>query len=43
MLRKGPRGPEWKTFLVPFDKELAKKKKFKKIKDKRYKVENNNF
>ena len=38
LLKKGPRGPEWRTFLIPFDKELAKKKKFKKIKGKRYKV-----
>lgn len=38
LLKKGPRGPDWRTYLKPFDKELAKKKKFKKIKDKRYKV-----
>ena len=38
LLKKGPRGPEWRTFRVPFDKEHAKKKKFRKIKDKRYKV-----
>jgi len=37
LVKKGPRGDEWRTFTVPFDKNLAKKKKFKKIKDKRYK------
>ncbi len=37
-MKKGPRGPEWRTYRVPFDPELAKKKKYRKIKDKRYKV-----
>ncbi len=38
LVQKGPRGENWKTFRVPFDQKLAKKKKYKKIKDKRYTV-----
>jgi len=37
LLQKGARGNTWRTFLVPFDEDLAKKKKrFKQIKDKKY-------
>lgn len=34
--KKGPRDRGWRTFLVPFDEKLRKKKKYKKIKNKRY-------
>ncbi|XP_059097158.1 prolyl 4-hydroxylase subunit alpha-2-like isoform X2 [Tigriopus californicus] len=34
--KKGPRNRSWRTFLVPFDEKLRKKKKYKKIKNKRY-------
>ena len=35
LVKKGPRGPDWKTFQIPFDAELIKKKKFKKFKGQR--------
>ena len=31
LVEKGPRGAKWRTFTVPFDEKLKKKKKFKKI------------
>lgn len=36
LLKKGPRGATWKTYAIPFNKDLGKKKKFKNIKDKKY-------
>ena len=30
--KKGPRGEDWKTYTVPFDAKLLKKKKYKKFK-----------
>ena len=36
LIRRGPVGDNWRTFTVPFNKDLRKKKKFKKIKDKNF-------
>ena len=35
---RGPVGPDWRTYAIPFDAKLKKKKKFKKLKGKRFRT-----
>ena len=36
LMRKGHRGPEWSTYLLPFSESLRKDDRFKDVKDKKY-------